>query len=333
MIDAWWFKNGQSEKEILQPEWFTPKTHCGIYADFEKIEFPIQLTVSVFDKKEKIFAKSIEIDNREDSAGYDVLLKNNWVLVKFFIENISVLPSLIRVAIKIRKKLYTKLIKCKYSEIQGKITNFNGDPFPAPVVFERREFGGKSPAIGAWSNRNGDYCVTVPNGNYDAFYVEDDSYKKTTLENWSWKMCVDRNETHDFKIGTGEIYGLTVWENSGMKNMLFLYFRPMILPQIKIEKYPIVLNGTVREVTDIQPDLNMQDIAIYIDDYKIDCISLQKVYETVNCDNEEYTLIAYIIQIEKPILQPGKHTVILEYDTGGKYKSQSQGRTQIFVSS
>ena len=50
------------------------------------------------------------------------------------------------------------------------------------------------------------------------------SGKKSSLENWSWKMCVDRDEIHNFKIGTGEVYGLSVREDTGGGNFLFMYF-------------------------------------------------------------------------------------------------------------
>lgn len=332
-IEAWWFENKQSEEEILQPEWFTPKTHCGIYAEMGEIEFPFRLSVGTYRKKEKIFAKSLDIYHTESSQEYDLMVKNNAVLIKIFTENAEGLPDRICVTIKTKDQKVKRQINCQYSLMQGSITDFEGNPFPAAVVFMRKAFGGNSPSIGAWSDKNGKYSVTVPNGLYGAFYVEDDSYKVSTLENWSWKMCIDRDELHNFKIGTGEVYGLSVREDTGGRDILFLYFRPMILPQIKMLEYNIKLNGKDRKVIDIQPGLEKNNLKVYIDEKKANIFSLQKIYETGIYKEEDYTLIAYVAQIEKPVLRSGKHTVIVEYETVGKYKSQSQGRTQFYVNS
>ena len=326
LIDAWWFENKQQDKDLLQPEWFTPKTHCGIYAELKELEFPFNLFVQGFRKTKEIFSKKVDIYDIGNSIYYDLFVKNNTVLIKLFAENIYGLPDFIRVTIQFANIVYKKQIKCKYSLIQGKITDFRGKPFPAAIVFERKAFGGKCPYIGIWSDKAGQYSVTVPNGLYCAFYVCNNSYKESILENWSWKMYVDRDETHNFKIGTGEVYGLSIWENSGGGNILFLYFRPMILPQIKMQKHSITLNNENREVIDIQPDLETKDLHVYIDNQNIKIFSLQRIYETSN-----YTVIAYVVQVEKPVLNRGKHTVIVEYETVGKYKSQSQGRTQFFI--
>ena len=330
IIQAWWFENKQKEEEILQPAWFYPKTHCGIYAEFQNPELPFCVVVQAFEKEQKIFEKVVDIVN-EESAEYDLLIKNDAVLIKIFADHVTGLPDTVRITIKIKDQVYEKRIRCKYSHIQGTITDFNGNPFPAAVVFMRKAFGGKRAYIGAWTDKEGRYSVIVPNGFYCAFYAEDNSYKVSTLENWSWRMCVDRDETLNFKIGTGEVYALSVREDFGGGNFLILYFRPMILPQIKMQEYKITLNGTDKKVTDIQPDLDKKDLKVLIDDKKAKVLSLQKIYETGIRDGKEYVLIAYIAQIEKPLLERGKHTVIVEYQTDGKYKTQSQGRTHYFV--
>ena len=81
-------------------------------------------------------------------------------------------------------------------------------------------------------------------------------------------MCVDRDEIHNFKIGTGEVYGLSVREDTGGGNFLFMYFRPMILPQIRMQEYTVNLNGKNRKVMDIQPDLEEKDLQVFIDNEK-----------------------------------------------------------------
>ena len=333
-IEAWWFENEQKSEEILQPDWFSPKTHCGIYIELEKIKFPFRLSIETFCKREKKFFKSLNINNIESTEDYDILIKDNALLIKIFAKNIRGLPDFIFVTIEMQGQIYSEEIECKYSLIQGSTMDFKGNPFPAAVVFMRKAFGGKCPYIGVWSNKSGKYSIRVPNGLYCAFYVEDNSYKKSTLENWSWKMYVDRDEIHDFKIGTGEVYGLSVREDTGGGNFLFLYFRPMILPQIRMQEYIIKLNGIDRKVIDIQPDLEEKDLQVFIDKKKAKLLSLQKIYETGRySEGNHIIVIAYIAQIEKPILAKGKHTIIVEYHTMGKYKSQSQGRTNFFVDS
>lgn len=332
-IDAWWFENTQQAEKILQPEWFTPKTHCGVCLEFEKLKFPFRFSVQAFCNAQMMFSRSFEICNAKDVSAYDIFIKNDAVLIKLFAENASGLAEIICVTVETEHKTYKKQVKCKYSTIRGRITDFNGAPFPAAVAFERRAFGGKAPYIGAWSDKAGNYCVTVPNGDYGAFYVADNSYKTKTLENWSWNMCVDRDETHDFKIGTGEVYGLYARENADLGDILFLYFRPMILPQIRMQKRTIRLNNEPREVIDVQPDLEKDDIQIYLDGQKLKIYSLQRIYETGIYNDGEYIVIAYIVQAGKPILNRGKHTVIVEYNTAGNYKAQGQGRTQFFVRS
>ena len=119
---------------------------------------------------------------------------------------------------------YFTVLRRAIGEFRPDVIHFHwANPFPAAVVFMRKAFGGNCPCIGCWSDKDGKYSVTVPNGLYCAFYVEDNSYKESTLENWSWRMFVDRDEVHDFKIGTGEVYGLSVWEDTGGRDILFTF--------------------------------------------------------------------------------------------------------------
>ena len=354
-IEAWWFNNTQKKKEILQPDWFTPKTHLGIYIEPQKIQFPIALNVIAYQNGLVTYTEKTEIcdenycekyktyENRqspktcedcekyEKKKHYDVFIKNDRILIKLFPRRLCPLPDKLHIQLKIKNKTHKKDVKCLYSVIKGRTTDFDFNPFPAPVVFERKFFGGKTPYIGVWSDKDGYYSVTVPNGEYDAFYVDDNTYKVSTLENWSWKMTVDGNENHHFKIGTGEVYGLSVSEHTGGGNILFVYFRPMVLPEIRYEKYQISLNGKKREVTDVQPDLRPENLKILIDGRKVNIFSLQKIYETGKVNGEDFTLVSYVAQTERPLLEKGKHTLILEYRKVKKYKSESQGRTQFFI--
>jgi len=73
-------------------------------------------------------------------------------------------------------------------------------------------------------------------------------------------MIIDRDETLDFKVGTGEVYSLTPWFSNGGMPVMFLYFRPMILCNQK--EYGREINGREYTVIDIAPRLKPENINI-----------------------------------------------------------------------
>ncbi len=129
--------------------------------------------------------------------------------LKCTVKEAAGLPGDILVKIKSQEWEYQEQVTCAYARLHGRITDFDGNPFPAPLLLSRIGFA-DAPYMGVWSDRNGEYSVVVPTGCYNAFYVDDNSYGKSTLENWSWHMIVDRDEEHNFKVGNGEVYSLTV---------------------------------------------------------------------------------------------------------------------------
>ena len=107
-IEAWWFENEQKNEEILQPDWFSPKTHCGVYIEHEKIEFPFRLSIQTFCKREKKFCKSLNIDNIENTEDYDIMIKNGALLIKIFALNIKGLPDFIFITIETQGQIYNE---------------------------------------------------------------------------------------------------------------------------------------------------------------------------------------------------------------------------------
>ena len=331
-IDAWWFENKQHPEEVLQTDWAVPKTHFGIYAEAEKLTCPLTLCVTAKFNESKNYYREFQInDYKEEKDSYTVDASENLLNFECIVEDVTGLPEEILVEIKSKEGEYSERISCEYARLHGKITDFDGNPFPAPLLLARIGFAGGA-FMGVWSNKNGEYSVVVPKGCYNTFYVDYNRYGKTTLENWSWHMIVDRDEEHNFKVGNGEVYSLCVWANNGGSSTLFFWFRPMILPSIKKEEYEIELEGEKRQVLDISPELRAEDITVTLNGEPLPVISLQRIYETAST----YTMPAYIVQTKRYNGTPstGKQTVILEYDTakrgGEQYIARSQGRYQYF---
>lgn len=332
-IDAWWFENKQKDDEILQAEFCTPKTHLGVYAELEKITYPFIIVVAAKKENAKIYCREFEVNCQKETTEFFEIICNDCAFVfKSITEGVIGLPDEINVEITVGERSYTETIKCEYSRIHGKITDFEGNPYPAVVEFSRIAFDSEYANIAVWSNKNGEYSITVPNGRYNKIYVCDSGYGKTVLENWSWNMLVDRDEEHNFKIGNGEVYSLSPWCNNGGGRTMFFWFRPMILPSIKQDNYETEINGVTRNVNDISPELEISDMKVTLNGTDLKVISLQKIYETGN----DYAMPGYIVQTERPYKVSdtvGKQTVIVEYNTKDRikdYTAQSQGRTQFY---
>lgn len=332
-LDAWWFENKQRPEEILQPDWATPKTHFGIYAETEKITFPLTLSVTAKSGGSVFYEREFQIHGpKEEQETYTAECSENVLIFKCAVADVAGLPEEIFAAVKTPEWEAKERVSCEYARLHGKMTDFDGNPFPAAFLLSRIGFS-EEPYMCVWGNQNGEYSVVVPKGCYNTFYVDDDSYGKTSLENWGWHMMVDRDEEFDFKIGNGEVYSLCAWANNGGAGTLFFWFRPMILPSIKKEEYEITLGGEKRNVTDIAPELLAEDLTVTLNGEPLQVISLQKVYET----STDYTMPAYIVQTKRYNGTPtlGKQTVVLEYDTakrgdGQAFIARSQGRCQFF---
>lgn len=328
-IDAWWFENKQKMFEVLQPEVFIPINCFGVYAELDKITYPFTVKVTAESDGKQLYNGEFTIKNgNEEYEKYEVRCTDSTVTLKALAENVTGLPDKINVKIEIGGKSYAETVKCEYARLYGKITDFDGDPFPALVEMQMVGFD-KGISIGVWSDKNGEYSAVVPKGCYNSFWIDDESYGKTSLESWCWHMLIDGDEELNFKIGNGEVYSLSVWCNNGGGQTLFFWFRPMILG--KKSEYNVEINGQSRTVTDISPELKTEDITVTLNGRELKVISLQKIYET----SENSVMPAYIIQTERPSGAVGKQTAVVEYNTAKRsaelgYTAQSQGRVQFY---
>ena len=325
IIDAWWFENRQKMEDILQADWFKPRSHFSVFFDFESCKniFPVKLFVRAVQQDIIIDSKTYLLDGWNDSDDYEIVHTDNSILFTSFVDDVVGLPDTMQIEIKTPLKEYMKTVQLSYAEIKGKTTNFNGNPFPAAVVFMRKLYGGKTPSLGVWSDLNGEYSIRIPVGEYDSFYVDDNSYKVSSLENWSWNMIVDKDETYDFKIGNAEIYGLSAKID---KEILYLSFRPMVLPSIRYEESEIELDNEVYTLVNIQPDIALDDMIVMIDGNTVPIIDIERKYEKHYESGRNIALIAYEIKARLPDSIHNQFLVIVEYKTTGRYKCCSQGR-------
>lgn len=325
-INAWWFENKQNKIEIPQPEWFTPRTHFSVCLENDNFVFPLKLSICANKDGSELFSAEYQINDLQDSTEYEIMQKGNTLLFKGFADGVQGLPSNLMIQVISNKQISQSIIPLTYATISGKTMDFQGKPFPSAVVFQRKFFGGKTPSIGAWSNAKGEYSVTIPTGEYGSFYVDDNSYNRTTLENWSWNMHIDCDATHNFKVGNGEVYNLSVTEE---KSALIISFRPMILPCIKKVETDISIDGESYLLVDIQPDIKKEDISVSIDGQSVPILSVEREYEKIIEEDKKIALIIYKIKIDKLETIKGRGLLILEYQTRGQYKTCGQGRTFI----
>ncbi len=324
--DLWFFVNKQNMSEVLQPDFYTPRSQFGLYCEWEDIAFPFRVTMTAYKNSKLVFEETVFIDKKEQkSEEYNLICKDSAFILEYWADEVCFLPDKLYVKVKTQDTEYEKWSDCEYAVISGKITDFGGYPFPASVQLFRYGFGYPH-RIGVWSDSDGNYSVTVPKGFYNAIYVDDDSYRKTTLENWCWNMIIDRDETLDFKVGTGEVYSLAPWLSNGGMPVMLLYFRPMMLRTEK--EYTKEINGREYAVIDIAPGLKPEDIKVMANGKELKIISLQTIYETHN----DTAMPACVIQTEKPDYTADKITVTVEYNTVcGDYTATSQGRCQFYI--
>jgi len=194
LIDAWWFNNTQTTKDALYqypdipPQMLTPKTHLGIYAEPGILEFPVRLELSVLIEDKILYEKQLvftEAQSKNDEYIFDIYLETDGSIIdgKIVAETLPVLPEKIKVVIKSGENVYSKEINCEYATLSGKIVDFSGNPFPSPFILRRTGFENniEIPYMWVWSRKDGTYSITVPKGVYHHFYVDDNTYRISTL--------------------------------------------------------------------------------------------------------------------------------------------------------
>ena len=333
MITAWWFNNVQTESDVLQPDFFVPKTHFRIDAKFAGEEAPTEIRIAAYLDGEVEFEKSyVEGFTIHIAEGISILSLTD------FTESLHKNPERLLITIHTDNETHTSDIECTYVTLSGQITDFEGKPFQAMVAFNRNDFEAIPTGLGVWSDAHGRYSITLPAGAYNSIVVTDNTIWKTSLEGWCWRMTLDQDETHDFKIGNGEVYSLNAWTDNGGIPNLFIFFRPMVLPHLKADNYDvensmkngdynIEINGNHFSVADIAPELEPSHLRVTINGNNLDILSIQKIYETSASGG--VSMPAYIVQTPR-INKGDKQTLIVEYDTG---KFKSQGRMQFYYNS
>lgn len=233
---------------------------------------------------------------------------------------------------------------CRYHRLYGRITDFAGRPFRAVVSLNA--YGFADVGIGGWSDEAGNYSLTLPERVYNSVFIDDETYGIETLEAWAWNVILDADQRLDFRVGTGEVYGLNVWPNNGGFPTYFVAFRPMALinrhelpmnreplAQDAYEIVPETLNGRVFNVVKMAPDLKPDDLTITVNGIRAEIVSLQHYLET---GPDGAAMDAYLVQIARQGLpQGGKQTVVVEYSVecesnGHSFTACSQGTFQLY---
>ena len=327
MLRGYWFNSRQNAEEVLQKGFFMPKTHFWFQIP-TNTECVTKATVSAFYGETLAFEKDYVLE-KPQPEGFITLTQTA--------ETLKADPDRLGVKVVCGESVFEESIPCSYVEISGMTTDFDGQPLPAAVVFNYDSFGGMERGMGVWSDVHGFYKIRLPKGEYNSIFVDDHTYGSETLEAWGWKMIVDRDEVHDFKIGNGEVYSLDAWANNGGDASLFIYFRPMVLSFALMakqleqqEERPMVAIGGRKFVhVPLSPDIT--DASAQINGKKLEKISLQKIYET---SAGGVAMPAYILQCVRPF-GTGKQTLIVEYDftDADGQPARGQGRTQFHYTS
>ncbi len=339
------FSEDGEKSEILAYWYNIPEDSVGLKMMGETFKFHSSLQIygvrpsdsfivkaKVFLKTgEKIFDREFKISENSQDKTYTINFNKDFFKLEIPVKRLIENPDKMIIAIKSSKEEISKEISCNYYRLYGKITDFSGRPFRGFVTVRPDAF---SFSTTIWSDSLGQYEITLPERTYSNIAVDDESYGIETAEAWAWHIILDSDQKLDFKVGTGEIYNLNIWANNGGGNTYFISFRPMSLHLFKAnieKKTPIKIENMNYNMTEIAPEIKIDDIKVKINEQQVKIVSIQKYYETVG-DN---ALLAYLLQVNRDNLPKiGKQTIMVEYDNeievdGKKLKNNSMGYFQI----
>ena len=292
-----------------------------IYGPVVADSFNVKIEVFLTDGT-NAYTKSFLVKKQLSSKEYQVSIKNNYFRIMSSVDELSSNPASIKVSISSSGVRFEKLISCRYHKIYGHMTDFKGNPLRSFISVKPDAFEDVS---AVWSDADGYYEITLPERTYNNFYVNDGNYKTTTLEAWSWHMIVDEDLKLDYKIGTGEVYNLSVWPNNGGFNSLLLSFRPMVLGDRSNVNSKMILNDKEFNLLNISPDLDIEDMKITINGKQTEIYSLQEYFErqrylgygrfglSTPCWYKNMTAGARVI-----VLKQGKRSFVSWINTFGK---------------
>jgi hypothetical protein len=133
----------------------------------------------------------------------------------------------------------TTMFAQKMVTISGKVTDFSGKPIVSAMIEAKTKLFDMK--YHAFSDKNGNYSISVEEGNYIAFScIRMADYGKTNLEFWAWNVPAYNNMTINMRYERLEVYGLNVFRIQGAQRGYTIYCRPMSLTRyLEWEKYPI----------------------------------------------------------------------------------------------
>ncbi len=236
-------------------------------------------------------------------------------------------------------------IPCRYHRMHGRVTDFQGKPFHGFVMVNPDSFG--ESGVLAWTDERGHYELSLPERTYNSICVDDESYGVETLEAWAWHIILDQDQELDFKVGTGEVYGLTAWPSNGGFPVYLIHFRPMALQMLRPPgssqaempepaQTSCSLGGREFCVTELAPDLKVEDISVTVNSVRAEVLSAQQVLET---GPDGQAMRSYLIQISrKGLRSAGKQSLYLEYrklieHNGEQHWVESMGYCQFTLTS
>jgi hypothetical protein len=305
-LQAYWYNIplGSITLDIGQKLDFHSSLH--IYGKAPADEF--QVDVKVYLKNgDQVFEKKFDINRAVESNLVE--FRNGFFKITHPVKYLEENPDKIVVTVSSAKGSRSKEIECRYHSLSGKITDFNGKSFKAPIAICPDGFASES--LGKWSDEEGRYEIFLPERTYNAIIAFPKSYGVTELEVWAWHIIMDSEQSIDFKVGTGEVYNLNVWLNNGGGSSYFISFRPMVLWAMQQKTFPVKLNEKEFSIMDASPELEAEDLKITVNGKEVEIISCQKYYET---SSPERGMPAYLVQASsKGLSHTGKTTVIVEY--------------------
>jgi len=255
----------------------------------------------------KAYSDSFLVKGSMRNKNYRVDVINNYFLISATVNELEANPENIRITLRDVGKQLSKLIPCTYHKLSGRITDFNGHPLRSFLLVKPDGFDNVS---FVWSDPEGYYEISLPERTYNSFYVNDGNYRLNTLEAWAWHIIADKDQTLDFKIGTGEVYNLNVWPNNGGAGTFFISFRPMVLFHNNKDGAKTTFNEKEYNLTDISPELGIDDIIVRINDKPAEILTVQKIFET----GINWVMPSYIIQVRRIMPCFGKQSVMVEYN-------------------
>jgi hypothetical protein len=153
--------------------------------------------------------------------------------------------------------------------ITGKVTDFNNRPIDSAFVdIKNTSF---NTVYSTYSNKNGDYTLTIDEGSYFALScIRMRDYGINNLEFWAWNVQAFENLTINICYDKLEIYGVNVFSIQGGNPGYTMYFRPMSLTRFK------------NKMPDISPSIENMDLSVEINGKAVKVNSVQKVEEYTN---------------------------------------------------